>query len=75
MDIARFANLPEIANTDEMSAELARRIKGAKYQTMIGLGHFPMSEDPVRCIEYVLPILDEIRMRAERSREVRKVEV
>ena len=50
------------ASTPEMSAELARRIKGAKYQTMIGLGHFPMSEDPERCFSYVEPILDEIRM-------------
>jgi hypothetical protein len=25
------------------------------------MGHFPMSEDPVRFREYILPILDEIR--------------
>lgn len=49
------------ASTPEMSAELARRIKGAKYQTMVGLGHFPMSEDPERCFAYVEPILEEIR--------------
>jgi pimeloyl-ACP methyl ester carboxylesterase len=49
------------ASTPQMSAELARRIKGAKYQTMVGLGHFPMSEDPERCFSYVEPILEEIR--------------
>jgi pimeloyl-ACP methyl ester carboxylesterase len=49
------------ASPPEMSAELARRIKGAKYQTMTGLGHFPMSEDPERCLAFVGPILDEIR--------------
>ncbi|MBM4258921.1 MAG: alpha/beta hydrolase [Deltaproteobacteria bacterium] len=52
------------ASTPKMSEELARRIKGAKYQTMIGLGHFPMSEDPERCLEYVEPILNEIRARS-----------
>jgi len=51
------------ASPPEMSAELARRIKGAKYQTMIGLGHFPMSEDPERCFSYIEPILEEIRTR------------
>jgi len=44
-----------------MSEELARRIKGAKYQTMVGLGHFPMSEDPERCLAFVEPVLNEIR--------------
>lgn len=51
------------ASPPEMSAELARRIKGAKYQTMTGLGHFPMSEDPERCLAFVEPILKEIRER------------
>ena len=49
------------ASTPEQSEELAERIKGAKYQTMQGLGHFPMSEDPERCIEFIEPILNEIR--------------
>lgn len=49
------------ASPPAWSAELARRIKGAKYQTMVGLGHFPMSEDPERCLSFVEPILNEIR--------------
>jgi pimeloyl-ACP methyl ester carboxylesterase len=53
------------ASTPEMSAELAGRIRGAKYTTMKGLGHFPMSEDPARFREYIAPVLREI---VERSR-------
>ena len=49
------------ASTPEMSEELARRIKGAKYRTMAGLGHFPMSEDPARFRQCIAPVLDEIR--------------
>jgi pimeloyl-ACP methyl ester carboxylesterase len=49
------------ASTPAMSEALAKRIKGAKYQTMTGLGHFPMSEDPERCLSFVEPILNEIR--------------
>jgi pimeloyl-ACP methyl ester carboxylesterase len=53
-------------STPEMSAELARRIKGAKYQTMTGLGHFPMSEDPERCFAFVEPVLDEIQAQTKK---------
>jgi pimeloyl-ACP methyl ester carboxylesterase len=52
------------AATPAMSRELARQIPGAFYRTMEGLGHFPMSEDPARFLDYVRPVLDEIRMRA-----------
>jgi pimeloyl-ACP methyl ester carboxylesterase len=53
------------ASTPAMSEELAARIKGVKYKTMKGLGHFPMSEDPERFIEYVAPILKEISAAAK----------
>jgi pimeloyl-ACP methyl ester carboxylesterase len=49
------------AATPAMSEELARRIEGARYRTMTGLGHFPMSENPERFLEFVRPVLDEIR--------------
>lgn len=42
------------------SHEAAERIAGATFAVMPGLGHFPMSEDPERFAEYVLPILDGI---------------
>jgi pimeloyl-ACP methyl ester carboxylesterase len=49
------------ASTPAMSEALARRINGAQYRTMTGLGHFPMSEDPVRFREFIAPVLAEIR--------------
>jgi pimeloyl-ACP methyl ester carboxylesterase len=42
------------------SEEAHRRIAGSTYQLMPGLGHFPMSEDPDRFIEFLLPLLDTI---------------
>lgn len=42
------------------SPDAAKAIAGARYEEMSGLGHFPMSEDPERFLEYLLPILDEI---------------
>jgi pimeloyl-ACP methyl ester carboxylesterase len=50
-------------STPEMSAELAARIKGVRFQKMEGLGHFPMSEDPERFLLAVMPVLEEIRAR------------
>ena len=52
------------AATPAMSRELAEQISGAYYRTMEGLGHFPMSEDPARFLDYVRPVLQEIRARA-----------
>ena len=34
---------------------------GAEAVIMKGLGHFPMSEDPPKFIEYLLPVLEKIR--------------
>jgi pimeloyl-ACP methyl ester carboxylesterase len=51
------------AATPAMSRELSEQIPGARYRAMEGLGHFPMSEDPERFLEYVRPVLDEIRQR------------
>jgi pimeloyl-ACP methyl ester carboxylesterase len=42
---------------------LADDIKGATFQEMVGLGHFPMSEDPERFLAYVRPVLAGIRER------------
>lgn len=51
------------ASTPEMSEELARRIGGARFQTMTELGHFPMSENPERFRAYIAPVLKEISQR------------
>ncbi len=49
------------ASSPDMGEELARRVKGLRYRTMEGLGHFPMSEDPARFREYIAPVLEEVR--------------
>ena len=56
------------ACTPAMSRELAGRIAGARFQTMTGLGHFPMSEDPGRFLGFIRPVLDEILAGAGRAR-------
>ena len=43
-----------------VSRALADAIPGATYTPMIGLGHFPMSEDPVKFKGYLLPILESL---------------
>ena len=35
-------------------------IPGSTWQEMKGMGHFPMSENPERFVEYLLPLLDRI---------------
>lgn len=47
----------------EAAEEVARQVKGAVFQMMPGLGHFPMSEDPASFLEHLRPILSEIGQR------------
>jgi hypothetical protein len=35
--------------------------KGADAWIMEGLGHFPMSQNPARFREYILPVLEKLR--------------
>jgi len=51
------------SSTPEMGQALAKEVRGASFRVMPGLGHFPMSENPARFREYILPVLDEIRAR------------
>ncbi len=44
-----------------LSQAVAEQIPGAFYQTMEGLGHFPMSEDPEQFLRYLRPVLEKIR--------------
>jgi len=46
--------------TTEGTLDIARRT-GAEAVIMKGLGHFPMSEDPPKFIEYLLPVLEKIK--------------
>lgn len=44
----------------DMSRETATKIKGAVFEEMLGLGHFPMSEDPARFLPYFFRALEHI---------------
>lgn len=47
----------------EGAEEICRRIKGAHFQKMAEMGHFPMSENPQRFREYLLPVLADFHAR------------
>lgn len=49
--------------TPEMSLKTARQIPGAKFQVMKGICHFPMSENPELLMDYLKPILNELKAR------------
>ena len=51
------------SGTPQRGRELAELIPGATYQTMEGLGHFPMSEDPERFLEVIRPVLMDLLRR------------
>ena len=46
--------------TPELAEATARRIPGARFTLMRGLGHFPMAEDPERFLGYLEPVLAEL---------------
>jgi len=47
--------------TPEETLAVANSIPGCEVTIMKGLGHFPMSEDPPRFNDYLLPVLARIR--------------
>ena len=55
--------------TPEMSEKTAKKIKGAKFTEMKGIGHFPMVEDPDLYLSYLLPVLQEIKIMEKNSGE------
>jgi len=48
------------SGTPALGAALAQLIPGARYQTMSGLGHFPMSENPQLFLSVIRPVLERI---------------
>ena len=48
------------SGTPTAGAELAAMIPGARYKTMPGLGHFPMSENPAAFLAEIRPVLRRI---------------
>jgi pimeloyl-ACP methyl ester carboxylesterase len=49
--------------TQADTIDLAARVRGSQLTLMPGLGHFPMSEDPNAFLEYLRPVLQQIRAR------------
>ncbi|MFN8555931.1 MAG: alpha/beta hydrolase [Dehalococcoidia bacterium] len=49
------------ANAEFGAPQMVERIKGATYEMMPGMGHFPMAEDPVNFKKFITPVLDRIR--------------
>lgn len=53
--------------TPEDTEFLGRSIAGAQWQIMKGMGHFPMSEDPQRFLDYLRPVLEQADAARARS--------
>jgi Predicted hydrolases or acyltransferases (alpha/beta hydrolase superfamily) len=51
------------SGTPEVCRALHDAVEGSSYTEMMGLGHFPMSENPDAFKAYILPVLDDIRAR------------
>jgi pimeloyl-ACP methyl ester carboxylesterase len=47
--------------TPEMGRALAEEIGATHFEVMKDMGHFPMSENPERFRQYLLPVLTKIR--------------
>ena len=52
----------DYSGTSELGREAHETIPGSTWTEMRGMGHFPMSENPVQFVEYLLPILERIRV-------------
>jgi pimeloyl-ACP methyl ester carboxylesterase len=49
------------ATPPELTRQVAEQIPGAHFETLEGLGHFPMCEDPERFLAAIQPVLEKIR--------------
>jgi pimeloyl-ACP methyl ester carboxylesterase len=43
-----------------MTEQTAKKVKGSECIIMEGIGHFPMSENPVTFKKYLMPVLAKI---------------
>lgn len=64
LDVYLLTGEYDWASAPSDTEALAERIPGVYFAPMEGLGHFPMSEDPVRFRHYIAPVLEEIREKA-----------
>jgi pimeloyl-ACP methyl ester carboxylesterase len=53
----------DYSGTVELGRAAHEAIAGSTFHEMPGIGHFPMSEDPERFLEHLLPVLEQIRKR------------
>ena len=51
----------DYSGTSELGRAAHEAIAGSTWAEMKGMGHFPMSENPVRFMEYLRPILTQVR--------------
>ncbi|KAJ0418927.1 Alpha/Beta hydrolase protein [Aspergillus carlsbadensis] len=51
----------DLSTTPQVSEATAKKIKGANFKAMEGLGHFPATESPARFIPYLLEAIDWIQ--------------
>ena len=51
----------DYSGTSELGRAAHEAIAGSTWAEMSGMGHFPMSENPVRFMEYLRPVLTQIR--------------
>jgi pimeloyl-ACP methyl ester carboxylesterase len=51
--------------TPEMGAELAAAVGAQHFEVMREMGHFPMSENPTMFMQYLLPVLAQIKSQEE----------
>ena len=56
----------DYSGTPALGRAAHEAIAGSTFTEMSGLGHFPMSEDPVTFFNYLLPILRQIRERDQK---------
>ncbi|KAK5259580.1 hypothetical protein LTR40_005708 [Exophiala xenobiotica] len=49
------------STTPEMSQATAKKISGANFQSMKGLGHFPATEDPQKFVPYLIDAIEWIQ--------------
>ena len=50
----------DYSGTTELGQEAHKAIPGSTWSEMVGVGHFPMSENPAAFVEYLKPILAQI---------------
>lgn len=50
----------DFSSTPEMGRQAHAAISGSTHTVMPDMGHFPMSENPARFLDYLLPVLDSI---------------